>query len=136
MIRVYRWNIYRPIFNIPGKKPELKGISSKVDVYKLGENGYELKTRDMDFQQYLEKELGFKVIPVSRKDQNLYGINFLTVAPNKIFAIDGVSTAYKQTLRENGVDATWMDFGELTKGYGAAHCTTQVLLRENACERK
>jgi arginine deiminase len=121
--------------NIQDKEPELKGISSKVDVYRLGKYGYQLETRDMDFQQYLEKELGFKIIPVSRKDQNLYGINFLTVAPNTIFAIDGVSKAYKQTLKENGVDATWMDFGELTKGYGAAHCTTQVLLRENARER-
>jgi arginine deiminase len=120
--------------NIPGKEAELKGISSKVDVYKLGENGYEIEIRDMDFQKYLEKQLGYKIIPVSRKDQNLYGINFLTVAPNKIFAIDGVSKAYKQTLKESGVDATWMDFGELTKGYGAAHCTTQVLLREKACE--
>ncbi|MBW1744125.1 MAG: amidinotransferase [Deltaproteobacteria bacterium] len=120
--------------NIPGKEPELKGISSKVDIYRLGKDGYELETRDMNFQQYLEKELGFKIIPVSRKDQNLYGINFLTVAPKKIFAIDGVSKAYKQTLKENGVDATWMDFRELTKGYGAAHCTTQVLLRDNVSE--
>ncbi len=34
-------------------------------------------------------------------------------------------------LKDNGVDAVWMDFTELTKGYGAAHCTTQVLLRED-----
>jgi arginine deiminase len=37
---------------------------------------------------------------------------------------------YKQRLRNHGVDATWMDFGALTSGYGAAHCTTQVLVRE------
>ena len=88
----------------------------------------------MDFQQYLEKNLGYRVIPVSRKDQNLYGVNFLTIAPNKILAIDGVSKAYKERLKDNGVDAVWMDFTELTKGYGAAHCTTQVLLREDTID--
>jgi len=110
---------------------ETKGISSKVDVYRLEKDGYRLVIADRDFQDYLEDDLGFTVIPVSRKDQNLYGINFLTVAPGRIFAIDGVSQEYKDTLKKNGVDAVWMDFGALTKGYGAAHCTTQVLLREN-----
>ena len=38
--------------------------------------------------------------------------------------------------KENGVDAVWMDFRELTKGYGAAHCITQVLLREDVSEGK
>ena len=116
--------------SVPGSKPEIKGISSKVDVYKLEKDGYKKIINDMNFQEYLEKNLGYTVIPVSRKDQNLYGVNFLTIAPGKILAIDGVSKAYKETLKENGVNAVWMDFSELTKGYGAAHCTTQVLLRE------
>lgn len=115
---------------------ELNKISSKVDVYKLEKEGYRLIIKNMDFQQYLEKELRYTIIPVSRKDQNLYGINFLTVAPGKILAIDGVSKAYKDALEENGVDAVWMDFRELTKGYGAAHCTTQVLLREDVSKTK
>ena len=121
--------------NIPGKERELKGISTKVDVYRLEKDGYKLVIKDKDFQQYLEKDLGYTIIPVSRKDQNLYGINFLTVAPGKILGIDGVSKAYKDTLKRNGVNAVWMDFGELTKGYGAAHCTTQVLLRENVSKK-
>ena len=118
------------------KEPELNEISSKVDVYRLEKEGYRLIIKNMDFQQYLEKELEYTIIPVSRKDQNLYGINFLTVAPGKILAIDGVSKAYKDALKKNGVDVVWMDFGELTKGYGAAHCTTQVLLREDVSEKK
>ena len=122
--------------NIPGSVPEIKGISSKVDVYRLEKDGYKQVIKDKDFQQYLEKDLGYTVIPVSRKDQNLYGINFLTVAPGKILAIDGVSKAYKDALKKNGVDVVWMDFGELTKGYGAAHCTTQVLLREDVSKNK
>jgi len=122
--------------NIPGEEPELKEISTKVDVYRLDKEGYKLVMKDRDFQQYLEKDLGYTIIPVSRKDQNLYGINFLTVAPGKILGIDGVSKAYKDTLKKNGVAAVWMDFGELTKGYGAAHCTTQVLLRENVSKKQ
>ncbi|MBW2740646.1 MAG: hypothetical protein JRE64_17795 [Deltaproteobacteria bacterium] len=118
------------------KEPELNEISSKVDVYRLEKEGYRLIIKNMDFQQYLEKELEYTIIPVSRKDQNLYGINFLTVAPSKILAIDGVSKAYKDALKENGVDAVWMDFSELTKGYGAAHCITQVLLREDVSKTK
>ena len=117
--------------NFPGNKPEIKGISSKVDVYRLEKNGYKLVIKDRNFQKYLEKDLGYTVIPVSRKDQNLYGINFLAIAPGEILAIDGVSDIYKDLLNKHGVNAVWMDFGELTKGYGAAHCTTQVLLRED-----
>ena len=84
------------------KKPELNEISSKVDVYRLEKEGYRLIIKNMDFQQYLEKELEYTIIPVSRKDQNRYGINFLTVAPGKILAIDGVSKAYKDALKEKG----------------------------------
>ena len=122
--------------NNPVKESELNEISSKVDVYRLEKDGYKQVIKDRNFQQYLEKDLGYTVIPVSRKDQNLYGINFLTVAPGKILAIDGVSKAYKDALKKNGVDVVWMDFGELTKGYGAAHCTTQVLLREDVSKNK
>ena len=111
--------------------PAQKDIKTTVDVYELGKDGYKLKSKDINFQNYLEDDLGFKVIPVSRKDQEHYGINFLTIAPNKILAIDGVSDEYKKTLKDNGVDATWMDFAALTSGFGAAHCTTQVFYREN-----
>jgi len=112
------------------EKPADKDIRTTVDVYQLEEDGYKLKIEDADFQEYMEDELGFTLIPVSRKDQNLYGINFLDVVSNKILAIDGVSAEYKKTLSDAGVDATWMDFSALTSGYGAAHCTTQVLLRK------
>ncbi len=112
-------------------KPAIDGVQSKVDVYELEDDGYKLKAANVEFQKFLEEEMRFKLIPVSRNDQLNYGINFLTIAPNKILAIDGVSIEYKQTLKDAGVDATWMDFHNLTGGYGAAHCTTQVLLRQD-----
>ncbi len=113
----------------PGR-PAIEGVSSRVDVYELVNGEYELRIRDRDFQDYLEKDLGYTLIPVTRKDQNLYGINFLTVRTDRILAIDGVSQEYKKAIKGHGVEATWMDFSALTGGYGAAHCTTQVLHRE------
>jgi len=111
-------------------KPAVETMRSRVDVYELEAGTYALKSRDADFQNYMEKKMGFEFIPVSNLDQLRYGINFLTIAPNKILAIDGVSAEYKRALKDAEVDATWMDFYNLTGGYGAAHCTTQVLFRE------
>lgn len=111
-------------------KPAVESMRSRVNVYELEAGAYVLKTRDADFQNYMEKKMGFRFIPASNSDQLRYGINFLTIAPNKILAIDGVSAEYKRALKDAGVGATWMDFSNLTGGYGAAHCMTQVLRRE------
>ena len=108
-----------------GKEPEIKTL---VDVYEKINNQYEKINGDIDFQTYLESH-GYKIIPVTREDQNLYAINFLTVNSNKIYAVDGCSDKYKEALKEEGVDVTWMNMSNLTKGYGAAHCSTQVLSR-------
>lgn len=109
------------------KPEETKHLN--IDVYELGATGYEIKIRDADFQEYLERVLGFQLIPVANIDQRKYGINFLTVGPRQILGVDGVSNTYKHTLANKGVHATWMDFDNLTGGYGAAHCITQVLNR-------
>jgi len=106
----------------PAKRPT-------VDVYELNGSNYQLVTKDADFQAYLEK-LGYKIIPASIDNQLKYGLNFVSVTGNKILAIDGVSDDYKNRLKSAGVDATWMSFQNLTSGYGAAHCTTQVIRRE------
>lgn len=101
----------------------------KIDVYELKGAGYECTVTDGDFQEFLEKQMGFRLIPVSNDDQLKYGINFLCIGPNRLLGIDGVSAEYKQALRDAGVNVTWMDFSNLTGGYGAAHCSTQVLHR-------
>ncbi|MBM3499025.1 MAG: hypothetical protein FJX74_10180 [Armatimonadetes bacterium] len=98
-----------------------------VDVYELQEGAYVCTLKDGDFQAFLEGDMGFELIPVSNEDQLDYGINFLCIGPNRILGIDGVSATYQAALK--GVRATWMDFGNLTGGYGAAHCCTQVLHR-------
>jgi arginine deiminase len=111
-------------------KPANPAKKSFVDVYELTAKGYERIKADFSFQDFLEKDLGFKLIPVSNEDQLRYGINFLSIGKRKILAIDGLSREYKDRLTSEGVDATWMDFSNLTGGYGAAHCTTQVIRRE------
>ncbi len=84
---------------------------------------------DKQFVQTLEKA-GFEhVIPVSVADQIAYGINFLTVKENHIIGVDGVSPDYKTALSKAGVMADWINFHHMKLGYGAAHCTTQVLSR-------
>ena len=114
---------------LPGRDPDPMMVPL-VDLYELRDGVYVKTMTDRNFQDFLEQDLGYTLIPASREDQNRYGLNFLTVRSDRILAIDGVSEAYKQRLHEHGVEATWMDFGALTSGYGAAHCTTQVLVRE------
>lgn len=103
---------------------------SVVDLYEMKGGAYVKTAGDIPFQKFLEDDLKMKLIPVTNADQLKYGINFLALGAKKILAIDGVSIEYKQRLATEGVDAVWMNFSNLTGGYGAAHCTTQVIVRE------
>ena len=84
---------------------------------------------DKEFTNVLSDADFTNIIPVSVKDRELYGVNFLTVEGGKIIGVDSVSEAYKSALARAGVSATWIDFDNMKLGYGAAHCTTQVLSR-------
>lgn len=109
--------------------PSTKSKFLTADVYILKEGHYRIQHSDVDFVNFLKKEIGFHLITVAVSDQLAYGINFLTVSPRTILGINGVSSAYKKQLEEAGVNATWIDFRNMAGGYGAAHCTTQVLER-------
>ncbi len=101
------------------------------DIYVREGNTYRKAAEDENFVDYLEEKLKVKVIPISRNDELTYANNFLTVAPRRIMAVAGQSQALQDTLEANGVDVTWIPLDNLTKGYGAAHCMTQVLGRED-----
>jgi len=103
---------------------------SLVDLYELQGSNYVKTASNIPFQRFVEQDLKMRLIPVSNADQLKYGINFLAVKGRQILAIDGVSDAYKKRLADAGVDVVWMDFHNLTGGYGAAHCTTQAIRRE------
>jgi arginine deiminase len=76
------------------------------------------------------KECGFEtIISVPREDQLIYGCNFLTMGPQDIILVkrdEGVSAAYRKALEDNGVRYHEVDLSSLTRGYGAAHCISQV----------
>jgi arginine deiminase len=101
-----------------------------ADIYELKDGQYRLAEKGADFQDLVEKRLGMRIIPVPAADQLKYGVNFLTLSGRRILAVEGVSEGYKKVLKDAGVDATWIDFRNMTGGYGAAHCVTQVLRRE------
>ncbi|NJO55772.1 MAG: hypothetical protein HC834_04765 [Rhodospirillales bacterium] len=100
-----------------------------VDVYRRAANGYELFRENLDFSTYLG-ELGYQLIPVSTADQAAYGTNFLTVANRHICAVEGISAEYLGRLKAADITVTLINLDNLKLGYGAAHCTTQVLRRK------
>lgn len=100
-----------------------------ADIYQW-QGDWRLARSNVDFNDYLTNTVGARIIPVSVEDQYKYGINFLTTKENHIIGVDGVSDSYKKTLEEAGVDAQWIDFTNMKLGFGAAHCTTQVLVRK------
>lgn len=102
-----------------------------VDIYARFGDMYRKVAESESFVNYLEHHLNVKIIPISPEDEMSYANNFLTVAPRRIMAVAGQSKALREELHRNGVKVTWIPLDNLTKGYGAAHCMTQVLGRED-----
>ena len=109
-----------------------------VDIYQFVGDGYK-KKKIMSFQKYLASK-GFSVkddslIPLTKKEQLNYGCNFLTIAANKVIAVDIVDdddrygVDYINKMRKSGIDVIPIPFNEFVKTYGAPHCATQVIYR-------
>lgn len=97
-----------------------------VDVYEQRDSKYTLTRIDEPMLEYMASEK-IRILPISEADSNSFGANFLPVGPREIIAVSKKSAAYKNALRMNGVKAHWVDLTHCTKGYGAAHCLTQVI---------
>jgi arginine deiminase len=112
-------------------KPTDKEMYTVADVYRrdAATGKYTMERDNVSFVELL-KECGFEtIIPVSREDQLIYGCNFLTMGPQDIILVkrdEGVSAAYRKALEDNGVRYHEVDLSSLTRGYGAAHCSSQV----------
>lgn len=105
-------------------------IRPVVDVYKKMDCGrYTCVERDRDFFDYMEIEKGFEIIDIEDSEQLNYGCNFLCIGPNKIVGVKGVSERYFEMLQHAGINATLLEFRNVTKSYGGPHCTTQVVYR-------
>jgi len=90
--------------------------------------GYHKELEGVGFVN-LVRQFGFKIIPIGRGDELHYANNYLTISPRHIIAVDGQSKEYREALKDNGVTVDWLPLENLTDGYGAAHCMTQVLKR-------
>lgn len=104
-----------------------------VDIYtrESGEKEYALTRKDVPFVEFL-RERGFTIIPISQEDELHYANNFLTIAPRHIMAVGNQSQKLQSALDEHGVKVEWIPLETLIKGYGAAHCMTQVMSVEVA----
>jgi len=101
-----------------------------VDIYArpTGKKAYHLINQDLGFVDFLHQR-GFAIIPINEADELHYANNFLTIAPRHILAVAGQSPDLQQAFKNHGVTVEWIPLDELIKGYGAAHCMTQVLRR-------
>ena len=99
-----------------------------VDLYtrKPGEKDYTLSQREIPFVRFLEQR-GFTIIPIKLEDELHYANNFLTIAPRHIMAVGNQSQELQQAFVKHGVKVEWIPLETLIKGYGAAHCMTQVI---------
>lgn len=95
---------------------------------KRGDKEYSLAESDLSFVEYL-RDSGFQIIPVDYPDDMHYGNNYVTVSPRHIMAVAGQSEVLKKRFREAGVNVEWVTLENLIRGYGGAHCMTQVLRR-------
>ena len=94
-----------------------------------GTKDYSLWKQEIPFVEFLQGR-GIQIIPIDFADEMHYANNFLTIAPRHIMAVGGQSEELQQRFREAGVCVEWIPLENLIKGFGAAHCMTQVLQRE------
>lgn len=101
-----------------------------VDVYarKKGGKEYKLIKKNVGFVDYVTSR-GYKIIKINREDELHYANNYLTIAPRHIMAVGGQSEEYHNALKDNGVTVEWVPLENLIRGFGAAHCMTQVIER-------
>lgn len=104
-----------------------------VDLYtrKEGEKEYTLTHEDIPFVEFLEKQ-GFTIIPIKLDDELHYANNYLTIAPRHIMAVGNQSIELQEAFAKHGVTVEWIPLETLIKGYGAAHCMTQVIRVETS----
>lgn len=103
-----------------------------ADVYVRhdGAGSYTLIRSDVDFVELIRAR-GMDIIQIERDDELHYANNYLTIAPRHIMAVAGQSEKYQHDLKSHNVTVEWVPMENLIKGYGAAHCMTQVMSRKS-----
>ncbi len=104
-------------------------LTCDVWVRAPGTKKYALQRKELSFVSYLQ-ERDFEIIPIGSEDEMHCANNFLTVSPRHIMAVGGQSKELQNRFSDAGVKVEWVPMESLIKGYGAAHCMTQVLKRQ------
>lgn len=111
------------------KEGDPEWVTVNLYTRECGENEYTLTQKDIPFVEFLKKR-GFTIIPIKLEDELHYANNFLTIAPRHIMAVGNQSKELQKAFTEHGVKVEWIPLETLIKGYGAAHCMTQVIKAE------
>ncbi len=113
-------------FNAEPGRPEY--VTADIYARRPGTKKYHLQSSNVSFKDFLIKH-GFNIIPINEADEMHYANNYLTIAPRHIMMVGGQSEQLAEELNKHGVKVEWVPLDNLIKGYGAAHCMTQVLQR-------
>ena len=111
---------------ISQKKGEPEWVTVDLYTRKPGNKEYSLTREKIPFIEFL-KERGFTIITIKPEDELHYANNFLTIAPRHIMAVGNQSAELQQAFERHCVKVEWIPLETLIKGYGAAHCMTQVI---------
>lgn len=102
-----------------------------VDIFvRCGEGDYKQFKQGQSFLEFLA-ERGIEIIPISPEDEDRFGNNFICLQGREIVMVAGQSEALQKQLKEKGVKVHWAPLYNLTCGYGAAHCMTQMIGRSS-----
>uniref|UniRef100_A0A7S4CSE2 Arginine deiminase n=1 Tax=Eutreptiella gymnastica TaxID=73025 RepID=A0A7S4CSE2_9EUGL len=96
-----------------------------VDEYTLVEGEYRKTQENVEFGAYLNS-VGYHIIPVTDRMHNNYGVNFINCGNSRLITTDAETADHisKSPCFNGSIDN--IDFQEITKLYGALHCSTQV----------
>jgi arginine deiminase len=85
--------------------------------------------RVCEFSQFLRDD-GFRIVPISPELQMGYAVNFVHTGHDNGTVV-AVSAHLETELRKFGCDVPvhMIDYSGITRMYGAAHCSTQILRR-------
>lgn len=101
-----------------------------IDVFTRspGTKEYQLYKENVGFAEFL-RERNVKIIPVAGTDLTKLATNFLCIEPRHIIGREGLSESFKESMKDNGVEAEYLNLDELAEGNGLVHCMTQVIGR-------
>ncbi|KAG2388312.1 hypothetical protein C9374_000476 [Naegleria lovaniensis] len=96
---------------------------------KNGNGKYEVTRFNVEFSKFIREE-GYHIIPVTEKQQEQYGINFLNIGGGVCITMD--ESTSRKMLQHPHFDGEidLIDYSGMTTMYGSLHCSSQVIQRK------